>query len=349
VAWIGAQRRMAEARHELAFAPEGIARQEPHDHLMAAEEACTSLIHAWLATALGLQRVNNPRIVFSLDVDGVLEDEGEGFSSTTVSGAAALRLLELGGIAVFLNTARSGAAVRERIDQFGLLGGVGAFGATLCDGVFDRERSLISGRSATQMAQLRSELRSDPSVVIDSVHDNSVRASRIVDGGLAPITGQDARRWLDRLRLHDLTFWVAPRHTDFIDRSVNKASGIEQLRGELGLAGLPLAAMGDSSCDTIMLKLARHAFVPAAALASYVPRRGQRLTRCHSLGQQALWEAACQLVPSAPLQRQVLHRTQSLEFPEWFPMSRRRLPASRSGFVAAVAKAVKGGKAHGIA
>ena len=72
-------------------------------------------------------------MVFALDVDGVLEDEQEGFSSTTLAGAAALKLLQLGGVAVLLCTARGLTEVKDRVAQFGLLGGVSGFGSQTWD------------------------------------------------------------------------------------------------------------------------------------------------------------------------------------------------------------------------
>ena len=124
-----------------------------------------------------------------------------------------------------------------------------------------------------------------------------------MDGKPRAITGSDARQLLDRLQIAELTFWVAPHYTDFVDRSIDKGMGIERLRRSFGLSNLPLAAMGDGICDVPMLKLARFAFIPAATLPSYKPTKQQRLIRSRFLGAQALWEAACYLVPSAGLQR----------------------------------------------
>src|ERR1700730_14931076 len=97
--------------------------------------------------------------------------------------------------------------------------------------------------------------------------------------------------------------------------------GIDRLRKSLGLSSLPLAAMGDGACDIPMLKPAQFAFVPAATRFRSWPSKRQRLYRSHSLGAQALWEAACQLVPNPTLQRQVLAITDELATPEWLPES----------------------------
>jgi 3-deoxy-D-manno-octulosonate 8-phosphate phosphatase KdsC-like HAD superfamily phosphatase len=326
--WASAQADVDTAAMELAGAPEGIARQMPFDRWLGGKRRCTQLVHDWLRSALELDRVLEPQLVLSLDVDGVLEDESDGYSSTGLAGAAALRLLQLGGVAVLLNTARSLSCVRQRTQQFGLFGGVSAFGSVIWDGVFEREESLLSDGGNADLNRLRSLLRADSTVVLDSAYHHSVRASRIVEGRPHPIHGPEARRLLDQHNLTELTFWVAPAHTDFADRSVDKGIGIQRLREDLGLSNPPLAAMGDSASDTPMLRLARYAFLPAGAAPSYLAPRGQRLVRCRHLGDQALWEAACTLVPNLNLQRRVVDAAQHLDFADWFPHSRRRLPAA---------------------
>jgi len=324
--WQAAQRDLAKARRELEFAPEGIARQRSFDRLLEAERRCTRLVHAWLAKVLELERVTDPQLVLSLDVDGVLEDSRQGFTATGLAGAAALRLLQLGGVAVLLNTARAITEVRERVTAFKLLGGAGEVGAALWDGCFSRNWILLGDRAAAQLDRLRAALRAEPTAVLDRAHDHSVRASRILEAAPTPLPGAYARRFLDRDGLTDITFMVAPNHTDFVDRGVDKGVAISQLQQELGLQALPLAAIGDSVCDLPMLKRAAFAFLPAATLPTYIPPRRQRLVRSRYVGDQALWEAACHLVPNVRIQGRVLAAVQSLDFPEWFPLGLRRAP-----------------------
>jgi len=330
--WKEAQAELAEARRGLASAPAGIVRQGPFDRVAEAERRSTDLVHQWFASALELQPVMHPRLVLSLDVDGVLEDESEGFSSTTLAGAGALKLMQLGRVAVLLNTARSVAEVRRRVETFQLLGGVGGFGSSVWDGLFGRDICLISDRSAAQLDRVRAALRANPAVVVDSSYDATLRVSVIRDRSVRPIVGSDARGIADRTNATDLTFWVAPRHTDFVDRGVDKGAGLERLRDSLGLSSLPLAAMGDASCDLPMLRAARIAFLPAATLPSFMPARGQRLIRSRHLGDQALWDAACHLVPNTALQRSVLSRLHDIDIPAWIPWSRRQPPAAKGLF-----------------
>ena len=337
--WQTAQADLLHAQHALLAAPPGIARKAPYIRMIANQSRCTELLHGWMAQAVRLERVGDPRMVFSLDVDGVLEEEHTGFSSTGMAGVAALRLLQLGKVAVLLNTARPLESVRDRVRQFKLLGGVGAMGAAAWDAVFEREESLLRDSSGVQLHRLRTALRADPSVVLHPEQEYSVRTSRVAEGRIGPISGTDARRLLDRERLNDLAFWVAPRHTDFVDRSADKGTGVNRLTKLLGLDALPMAAMGDGACDVPMLRQSAFAFLPAATLPSYVAPRRQRLVRSRNLGDQAVWDAACSLVSSTTLQRQVLAEVNALEFPEWFPEHLRRRPSITQRFLPRLAAA----------
>jgi len=339
-AWGVARVELGEARRALQAAQTGIARQVPFERLLTAERRCTDLVHGWFADALDFEPVEAPRLVLSLDVDGILEGDREGFSSTNVAGAAAVRLLGLGGVAVLLNTARSLREVRSRVEHFKLLGGIGGFGASVWDGAYGREYCLLSDAGAAQIDRLRATCRQDAANLIDTSYACSLRVSKMVEGGLRPIVGEEARKLLDRGGMSDLAFWVAPRYTDFIDRNVDKGKGIERLSRELGLNRLPLAAMGDAGCDLPMLKVAEFAFLPAATLPSYVAPRGQRLMRSRYLGGQSLWEAACQLVPNSTLQRRVLSRVQELQFPDWMPESLRTPPPVNRGLFPRLATAL---------
>jgi 3-deoxy-D-manno-octulosonate 8-phosphate phosphatase KdsC-like HAD superfamily phosphatase len=333
VAWETARAELEQARQTLGGAPAGLMLQSAIDRVLAGERRCTELTHRWFAQALELQPVREPRLVFSLDVDGVLEDVEAGFSSTGLAGAAALRLLSEGRVAVIVNTARNLTDVRDRVAQFHLLGGVGSCGASLWDAVYGESSSLVSDRVGEQFNRLRAELRLDPELVLHPGHADSVRASRIVEGRPVAIPGPQARRLLDAGGLSEVSFLVAPTYTDFIDRHADKATGLNRLLQELGLTGLPLAAMGDASCDRQMLQAAQVAFVPAATLPGYAAARRQRLVRSRYLGDQALWEAACSLVPEVALQRRVAGDAAQLTVPPWFPTSLcRRLPGNGGFF-----------------
>ena len=320
--WKAAAAELHSARARLAAAESATARQEACDLLLDAERACTSLVHSKLAATLELEPVRQPRLVLALDVDGVLEDEQDGFSSTTLAGAAAVKLLQLGGVAVLLCTARGLSEVKSRVAEFHLLGGVSGFGSQTWDAVFERDATLVSARGEEQLQQLRQVAGAHPELVIHSGHDSCVRLSRVVQGRLAPLKTGDARDLLDSFRLEHLTFWTARRYTDFVDRAVGKGDGIQRLRESLGLGSLQLAAMGDSSCDLPMLRIAGHALIPPGALRGYSAREGQRVSQTRSEGSNAVWEAARQLVPSTALQRHALLLARPNRLPAWMPVGR---------------------------
>jgi hydroxymethylpyrimidine pyrophosphatase-like HAD family hydrolase len=343
-AWLAAQDELRTAQTELADAHPGIARQPTFDRFVRARQRCTDVIHRWLANAMELERVKNPSLVLSLDVDGILEEE-EDFSSASLTGVAALKLLQLGRVSVLLNTARSLVEVSERVDQFNLLGGVAEMGAAVWNGTLRREHGLLDDRASGELIRLRAVLRTDSSIVLDTHRTHSVRATRITEGRPTAVAGSDARQLLDEYRLNDLTFWVAPRHTDFVYRSVDKGAGVIHLQRELGLEPLPVAAMGDATCDIPMLRVARSAFLPAATLPSYVAARRQRLVRSRFLGDLALWDAACRLVASPSLHRSVIEQAGALTFPGWFPAALRRLPTSTPGLLPRFAAALTSGRA----
>jgi hypothetical protein len=200
-----------------------------------------------------------------------------------------------------------------------VLGGVAGFGSGTWDAVFGRENNLVSPGGIAQLNDLRRALGGDGAAVFDFDHELCVRASRIVDGSVQPFTSAAAHKLLESRDLSRLTFWVAPRYTDFVARGVDKWKGLLHIREQMGLTDLPVAAMGDSACDLPMLRKARFAFLPAASLPSYSAPRGQRLVRSRYPGQRAVWDAARQLVPDPVLHARVGAMVMALQTPEWLP------------------------------
>ena len=333
------------AKHELALAEQALPnaaaakRQGAYDRLLAARRTCTSMLHTWLGRAMELEPVREPKMLFSLDVDGVLEEETLGFSAATLSAVAALKLLQLGGVAVVLNTARSCDDVRDRVECFRLPGGVAGYGAATLDAVYDRRHRLTSAEARAELDQLARLLRADKRLVFDSAHGECVRVSDVSTGLPHPIEADTARQLVDDAGLHHLAFWVASEHTDFVDRGQDKATGIRTLAREMGFSSLPYAAMGDSRCDLPMLRAADWALLPARTLDGYTGRAGQRVFRTGAAGADGLWEAACKLVPSARLQRECRRRVAGLDFPDWLPASLERdlpSPVGLGGMVSQV-------------
>jgi hypothetical protein len=331
VAWYSLRDEVKTATRDLAWAASRADLEAIWMRLLRAGDRCADFVRSWVASALELEPVREPKILLSLDVDGVLEEDVGVCSATGLIGAAALKLLQLGRVGVVLNTARSMHSVQARVATFQLLGGVAGFGGGTWDAVYGREQNLVSSAGIMELWRLSRELGMNGATVLDHDHQLCLRASWITDGLPAPIAGTAARRLLDHLGLDRLTYWVAPRHTDFVDRGVDKWKGLIHLQDQLGLMGLPLAAMGDSACDLPMLRKASLAFLPAATLPSYVPPPKQKLVRSRYLGQHALWEAARNLVPNASLQAKVRAMVNSIHSPEWLPHELRATPLQGSG------------------
>jgi hypothetical protein len=121
--------------------------------------------------------------------------------------------------------------------------------------------------------------------------------------------------------LSDLSVWIAARHTDFVDRTVDKSVGLNRLLEALGLTSLPLAAIGDAACDVPVLRKSLFAFLPAGSLPSYLAPRRQHLTRSRYLGDRSLWETACRLVADSGLERSVIAAVARITYPAWFPQA----------------------------
>lgn len=325
--WRAVEREGEDARQALTASPPGIARHVPFNRVLGAQQRCRQLIHRWLGSALHVEAVTDPRLVLSLDVDALVEIDGGTSCSVGLTGAAALRLLQLGRVVVLANTARSLAYLQDFTARFALRGGTATRGAALWDGVRASEQCLITEAAMEQLGHLRIRLRAEPEVLQDETDCHSVSASRLVDGYAAPISGQRARGLLERYGLGELGFWVGRSHTNFVDRSVDKADGLAILQRELALDGLPQAAMGTERNDVPLLRSVTLAFLPAASVPSYRPPRQQRLVRSRYVGEAALWDVACCLVPNAKLQAQVLDAVGRLELPEWFPSNLGWCPA----------------------
>lgn len=317
--WYSVNQDLRAASSDLASATDQTGLQATWTRVLRTADECTELVNSWVASALELEPVREPRILLSLDVDGVLEEDVGGCSATGLTGAAALKLLQLGRVAVVLNSARSLRSVETRARTFQVLGGIGGFGGGIWDAVYGRTESIVSPAGIDQLNQLRWGLAEDAATVLDYDHELCIRASRIIAGVPAPVEAQKARQLLDDRRLSRLTFWIASRHTDFVDRHIDKWKGLTQFQEQLGMTELPVAAIGDSACDLPMLRKARFAFLPAGTLPSYFSSPGQKFMRSRYLGQQALWDAAKELVPDSGLQTRVSEMATGVQPPEWLP------------------------------
>ena len=346
--WRAIEHEIGDARQALIASPPGIARHLPFNRLLGAQRRCRQLTHHWLANALHVEAVADPRLVLSLDVDELVQLEGGMSFAVGLTGAAALRLLQLGHVAVLPNTARSLTDVKDLVAQFVLPGGMAALGTAVWDGIRRREKDLTTETAMAQLGHLRVHLRAEPDILQDETDRHAVGASRLVDGYVAPISGQFARGFLERCGLGELGYWVGPTETHFVDRRVDKADALATLQRELALDRLPLAAMGSASNDVRLLRTAALAFLPAATVPSYRPPRRQRLVRSRHVGDASLWEVACWLVPNPDLQAQVLDAIQRGDVPAGLPTTLRGRPETGRAALAETGGTIAFAAASGI-
>ena len=92
----------------------------------------------------------------ALDVDGVLETEGLGFSSLTAPALSAFARSSPTGIGRLLVSGRSLAEVRDRCSAFGLAGGVAEYGSAFYDHELGTVGSLLTADAQlNDLEQLR--------------------------------------------------------------------------------------------------------------------------------------------------------------------------------------------------
>jgi len=198
-----------------------------------------------------------------LDIDGVLDRRLFGYPSTTAAGLEALSLFHTHGFGVVMNSARSPLEVREYCHGYGLAGGVGEYGSYLYDAVTGRERVLVSPESAGQLDRLREALSRIPGVFLNDTYQHSIRAHTYADGGPVPLSRLTMHRLLADLGLDRLHYHQTSIDSTVIAAEVDKGRGLQALLSWVGLEDADTTAVGDSSPDLAMFRVARRCFAPA--------------------------------------------------------------------------------------
>jgi hydroxymethylpyrimidine pyrophosphatase-like HAD family hydrolase len=206
----------------------------------------------------------------AIDIDGVLETGSLGYSSVTPLGALALRSLKAHRYRPILVTGRSIEEVRDKCSSFGLVGGVGEYGAALYDCRTDHVHELLSPAERDDLDRLRSALSTVENMHVASRYRRAVRASVMSRGRLRPLPEATVR---DVLEACGLTGRVRPIHgwaqTDFMVTTVDKGTGLKALLERFMASSTPeppLAfAVGDTAEDIPMLAMAKIRIAPANA------------------------------------------------------------------------------------
>jgi hydroxymethylpyrimidine pyrophosphatase-like HAD family hydrolase len=221
--------------------------------------------------------------IVALDVDGVLDRRLFGFPCTTAAGIEALSLLNDHGLTVVLNTARSGAEVREYCRAFGLAGGIAEHGSYLWDALNERERVLISPEALAQLETLRARLLKLPGIFVDNRHRFSIRAfvyektpagfvnsllamfqePRIGPASPGPVPTLLMKELMVELGLDRLSFNHTTIDTTIVADDTNKGTGLLALRDWVIGSQAETIAVGDSEADLDMFRVASRSFAPA--------------------------------------------------------------------------------------
>ena len=215
----------------------------------------------------------------ALDVDGVLEGPVLDASAPGRTGATALAALLRHGRPVVLATGRSGGDVADRVQAWGLTGGVAEYGSVLVlpvatvDDIGDPTPTLVDLRTAEQqalMAQVRTAVEARDGLGVDPDHEHIVRAYRLDRAGhRVELTPADVAAVLAVLAQPSaVTVVPGESQTDLTPAGCTKGTGVRALLERLGVADdldpvCPLAlAVGDGPADRSLLDLAEAAFVP---------------------------------------------------------------------------------------
>ena len=235
-----------------------------------------------------------------IDLDGVLENSTLGFSSTTESGALALRALRAHGYRTVIASGRSLGEIVDRCRTLDLHGGVAEYGSAVYDHRTGTVVELTSPEDLEAVEQARAAAEMLPEVEVDRRFQYIVRVRTVRPGSrqsispvaLAGVTSPPSGPW---------QFIIGEGQTDMVPSNIDKGRGLAQLVDRLagGSPGTPdiALAVGDTASDISMLLMARMAFGPAHSDRS-LTRAGIPMVP-HSY-QRGLLDAVAALIGHAP-------------------------------------------------
>jgi hydroxymethylpyrimidine pyrophosphatase-like HAD family hydrolase/adenine/guanine phosphoribosyltransferase-like PRPP-binding protein len=227
---------------------------------LEAEASLTWSVDRLLGDAFHTPTAARAKTLWSLDVDGVLEDTGLGFPSVTPAAAAALRRAHEAGALVLLNSGRSLQELVFRCDALRLDGAVAEYGSAIWDRSSGRSESLLDDDERQALEEVRLAARRLPDVHVDTRYGSSVRARRYVGGKLQSLDTDQVASLLHagsgRVRAI-----VGVRQTDFISVPRNKGQGLQRLCDRLGFRGR-VFSLGDTESDLPVAVWATRAYAP---------------------------------------------------------------------------------------
>jgi hydroxymethylpyrimidine pyrophosphatase-like HAD family hydrolase len=255
---------MKRAARKLTTEPSPQNPQEWHQRYLAARDFVTFNFHRYCAslTKEVPHAAWSKRLIF-FDLDGVFDRELLGFPHTTLSGLAAINLLQSCGFSLVLHTARSVEDVRQYCQTYTFPGGIAEHGSVFIDAVRQREIPLIEAEAVTQMVRCRNALKELPGVFLDPAYRYSVRAYRYGDRHMEGLRVDEIEEILQQHHCDRLRVIAKSHYTDVVEKDTNKGSGLLAAKRHLGCPDEPVIAIGDSELDVEMLALAETSYAPA--------------------------------------------------------------------------------------
>ena len=254
---------LQEAAYWVARAQSVPKKQEWNERYLGARNFLIDHMHRFCARRISRQdRPNLSGRPFFLDLDGVFDTETLGFPHTTYSGLVAVRLLQLHGFQIMLNTGRSAEQVANYCMTYGFAGGVAEYGSVFVDSVQRREVPLIDEEAASELTRCRESLRAMPGVFIDPAYRYSVRAYRYRGSRTEALAADEVRSLLERLQAGKLDF-ISQGNTFVLQKGINKGSGFVAAKKLTGCQDAKVCAIGDTVQDREMLEAADYAYAPS--------------------------------------------------------------------------------------
>lgn len=267
-------------------------------------------------------RVDSGPLV-AIDLDGVLETRGGGYSAPGALGMSALRALNAHGYRVVVATGRSIGEVIHRVTALRLTGGVAEYGSVVfgSDGAV---RSALDEDSLKTLATSRSQIGRLNGFDVDPAFAYSIRVSHRRYGGRLPNAEWDLLARVAGLSGDSGLIAVSGDHqVDLVRRGVTKATGLGILVGASAVSRpLVRLAIGDTEADMALFEVAERPFAPGNADPAL---RESEVTVLHERFQAGVaaavareighWPGACShcRLPTMSVERETIVRALSLD------------------------------------